>query len=276
MPSASHDLDAEFVFDRFLSDEDLVAIQHVIVDAAPKWSSKLRVWRDRTDQTPVDTSEDDALARAVRAAAGERGETYRAHVEQYGPPPFERLVGSAELRGAGPELTVIISLDELVVSPLGEKRQLGNDVSIQVRRPKVESRPGADWLLACFEAMCARLSPAWGAAYHPSEYESKVMSDEPPFRAVGRDFGRNLPGVFWLNFFGSRLREMLGEQRLLSVPVESNALDNGVLVALGSDPRRWDEPEYAALEQQVRDHLGSELFFTKADPERPGKVPDWM
>jgi hypothetical protein len=59
------------------------------------------------------------LRRLVLAAAGLEGSagsahdrarpTYRALVEHYGRPPFERLSGSAELRGAGPELTVVVS-----------------------------------------------------------------------------------------------------------------------------------------------------------------------
>jgi hypothetical protein len=110
---------------------------------------------------------------------------------------------------------------------------------------------------------------------HPAEYGKKVMSDEPPVRAVGRDFGRFLPGVFWLNFFGRPYRNLLGEERLRSVPGETAIVDDGVLVMLGADPRRWNEAESAAAEQNVRDHLGSELFFSKAFPDEVGVVPEW-
>jgi hypothetical protein len=44
------------------------------------------------------------------------------------------------------------------------------------------------------------------------------MSDEPPIRAIGRDFGKTLPGFFWLNFFAPRLVEHIGRVRLLSTP----------------------------------------------------------
>lgn len=102
------------------------------------------------------------------------------------------------------------------------------------------------------------------------------MSDGPSIEAVGRDFGRFLPGVFWLNFFGRRYRELLGDARLRSTPASEVAgVDDGVLVGLGFDPSRWDTPEYVSAEQKVRDHLGAGVFFSKAEPDRPTVAPDW-
>ena len=132
------------------------------------------------------------------------------------------------------------------------------------------SNPLAD----AFTALCAGLSPAWGCAGHAGEYWAKVMSDQPRIEAVGRDFGRYLPGVFWLNFFGSRCQEFIGLDRLRSAPADRVApVDGGTLVGLGADPAGWDTAEYAIAEQRVRDHLGAELFFSKAEPQRRTKVP---
>lgn len=271
---AAHDLDAEVVFDRFLGGDDLDRLQELLVEVAPKWCQRLRVWKAPRDQDPIDVSEPEALATAVLAGAGERGATYRAMVEQHGQPPLDRFFGSVELRGGGPELTVVVSVDQMVLSPLGPKHNLGNSISLQIRRGKVEGRPGPEWLRRVFEELCAELSPVWGAAHHPDEYWSKVMSDEPPVRPVGRDFGRFLPGVFWLNFFGRPYVNLLGEQRLWSTP-NAEPVGEGVLVAVGDDPRQWDDPAAASLEQKLRDHLGTELFFTKGDPDRLGIAPDW-
>jgi hypothetical protein len=92
----------------------------------------------------------------------------------------------------------------------------------------------------------------WADDQHPVEYWAKVMSDGPSIAAVGRDFGRFLPGVFWLNFFGRRYRALLGEQRLRSTPADAvMAVDDGVLVALAPKPWGWDTPEYAVAEQRV-------------------------
>jgi hypothetical protein len=39
------------------------------------------------------------------------------------------------------------------------------------------------------------------------------MSESPRAEAVGRDFGRYLPGVFWLNFFGPDYTDRIGPER---------------------------------------------------------------
>lgn len=278
MRSHQWDLDAELVFDRYLgSGEDLDVLQELLRQLVPRWAAKLRVWRGPKDQRPVDIHEPGALKSTVVTAAGERGATYRALVAQYGHPPHERLVGSAELRGAGPELVIIVSIDEMVVSQLGARTALGNGVTLQVRRREVEGRQGKDWLAEAFETLCAALSPPWASAQHPDEYWAKVMIEEPRIEAVGRDFGRSLPGVFWLNFFGRRYRELLGNDRLLSTPAPIvSAVGDGVLVGLGGDPTAWATEAYARAEAKVRDHLGAEFFFAKSDPDRLTVAPDWL
>lgn len=52
-------------------------------------------------------------------------------------------------------------------------------------------------------------------------------------------------------------------------------VDDGVLIVIAGAPTVWDIPEYAAREQRVRTHLGKELFFSKAEPERLTVVPNW-
>jgi len=271
------DLDGELVFDRYLGDGvELDVLQGALRALAPKWCSKLKLWRDTKDQRPINIDDPGALRAAVMAAAGERGSTYRTLVERHGQPPLERVTGSAEVRGAGPELVVVVSIDERVLAPVGPTWQLGNSIALQLRRPEVEGRVADHWMHEAFEALCIELSPAWASAGNSAEYWAKVMSDPPRVEAVGRDFGRFLPGVFWLNFFGRRYRALLGDDRLRTTPAARVAiLDDGVLVELATDPLRWDTPEYASDEQKVRDHLGPELFFSKAEPDRLTTVPDW-
>jgi hypothetical protein len=270
------DVDCELVFDRYLGEtDDLDVLQEVLLAQAPTWTSKLRVWRSRQDQRFVDPSRPGALKAAVLAAAGERGPTYRALVALAGAGD-ERLTGSAELRGAGPELVAVVSVDERVASRLGDMTNLGNSIALQVRRATVDKRDAAGWLAETFETLCARLSPAWGSAYHSDEYWTKVMSDEPRIEAVGRDFGRHLPGVFWLNFFGPRYCALVGDERLKSTPAHQvTFVDSGLLVATGKSPLDWATPQYARTEQEIRQHLGDELFFTKSDPSRPTTAPKW-
>ena len=270
------DLDLQVVCDRYLgAPGELEVLQDLLVEVAPRWSTRLRVLRSAREQIPVDASQPGALRAAVLEMATRRGPTYQALVERSGPGD-ERVFGSAEVRGASQELIVVVSVDEQVVSSLGRATVLNNTVSLQVRRPKVAGRKGTDWSSEVFQALCARLSPAWGWAGHPSEYWAKVMTEEPSIRAVGRDLGRYLPGVFWLNFFGRPYRQLIGDDRLRSVPATHVAIvDQGVLIGLGLEPMDWDTEEYATAEQRVRDHLDAHLFYSKAEPDRLTVAPQW-
>ncbi len=261
---AEADLNAEIVFDRFLSDADLAVLQQELVRLAPKWSTRLRVWRGPRDQRPIDPDDPAALGGAVLAAVDERGATYQRLVAEHGRGPFERLTGSAELRGAGPELVVVVSVDEIVLSTMGTSKQFGNQIALQVRRPNVAGRPGTDWLAETFETLCVRLAPAWGHAEHPAEYWAKVMSQSPRIEAIGRDFGRYLPGVFWLNFFGAAYTERIGAEHFAALPPEfTTTVATGRLVRLASTPLTWTTPDYAIDERLVRDTLGRHHFFEK-------------
>jgi hypothetical protein len=146
----------------------------------------------------------------------------------------------------------------------GEGRDFGNHIALQVRRARVEQSSGDVWLREAFAELCRRLSPAWGSAHQSAEYWAKVMQTEPSIRAVGRDFARYLPGLFWLNFFGPRYCELLGAERLLTTPAHSvAAVGDGVLVALADDPGSWTTDAYANAERAARAHLGARHFFSK-------------
>jgi hypothetical protein len=270
------DLDLKVVCDRYLgATDELDRLQELLPKVAPSWCRRLRAWGSTKDQLPIDVAQPGALRDAVLEIATRRGPTYQALVERHGPGD-ERLFGSAELRGAGPELTVVVSVDEHVVSSLGKTTRLGNAIALQIRRPRIEGQAAADWAETAFESLCDQFSPVWGGGGHPAEYWAKVMTEQPPIRALGWDLGRFLPAVFWLNFFGRPYRQLIGEDRLRSTPASQVIpADQGVLIGLGLEPSSWDTADYAAAEQKVRDHLGVSLFFSKAEPDRPTIAPHW-
>lgn len=278
MTTGSRDshLDAELVFDRVLSrDESLDLIQDMLVRRAPRWASGLRIWRGPTDQRPIDARSPGSLRAAVQAACREVGDTYRNLVEKEGTPPHDRSVGSVELRGDEPALVVVVSLDDLVSSPLGTRTHLGNAVALQVRAPRVGEWAGEEWLAGAFEEACATCTPAWARAGTPPEYRSQVMSATPA-RPVGRDFGRYLPGLFWLNYFGRRYSDLIGHQRLLSAPeVDVKATSDGVLLRVSDVPWDWASQAVADRAARVMAHLGTEYFFDRNQPGRSTLAPEW-
>ena len=274
---APWDLDAEIVFDRWIDPGDeLDLLQSVLAIHAPAWCTKLRVWRSPRDQRPVDISRLGALKELVLAACYERGPAYRALVAQYGRPEFERPFGQAELRGSHRDLSVVVSADQTVLSPLGGTSSLGNRVTVQLRGAAARKPSGSEWTAKLFADLCEQLSPAWGHVGAVAEYWAKVMSVSPRIEAVGRDFGRHLPGLFWLNFFGQRLCEHVGKRRFLEARSHLvSEVDSGVLIGLSADPGRWDTSGYQAEEARVRQHLGADLFFDRQRPSEHIAVPAW-
>jgi hypothetical protein len=271
------DLDAEVVFDRCLaSGDEFDVLQTLLAASAPEWCSRLRVWVSARDQRPLDPSRPGALKEAVLAAMSERGPTYRALVQRYGKPPFKRPVGTVELRGGDRDLTVVVTSDEMVLSPVGGKRNLGNQIIVQVRDAAARNRFGGEWVGELFTALCEQLSPAWGSAGTVDEYWAKVMTDSPAIEAVGRDFGRYLPGLFWLNFFGRRLCDHLGERHLIATPAHVvRRINAGVLIGFSAEPGQWQTPEYQAGQAWGRRHLGEDLFFDRTRSSGRVIVPAW-
>lgn len=271
-------IDAGLYFHRYIggAGAELDGLAELLLRHAPSWSKKLRLYREPRDQRPIDLRERGSLASAVVRAAAERGETY-ARLAAAHPGREDRGQGSAELRGANAELIIVVSVDRLVFSRIGGHGFLGNHISIQVRSGRVASRPANQWLHEFFEDACSRLSPAWAAAQASSEYSAKNMIDTAQLtRAIGRDFARYLPGLYWLNFFGPTYVELIGRERLLAAPApEVKELGDGVFLALGDDPAAWDSERRRALERAVLNAIGDEYFFSRDAPDRPTKAPAW-
>ena len=272
----AHDLDVELVFDRFLDEAAFDILQRPMLDLLPQWSRDLQVWRARQDKVPIDVGVPSSLGPTVTSAATERGPLYRQLVARHGPPAVERQSGSVELRGSSAALTMVISIDEVVASPLGPRTRLGNHITFQVRGATIEGRTSAEWARAAFVQLCAALQPAWASAEHPGEYWAKVMSESPSIQAVGRDFGRYLPGLFWLNGFGPAYVGLAGEQLLLATPATEVVEAGDVIVIVrGDDPRAWASAASLEAERLIIDHLGADLFFDRTEPDRAGRAPDW-
>jgi hypothetical protein len=264
-------------FDSFLlAGRQLDEVQAVLRELAPRWSSKLHVWRHRQEKTPIDLSIAGSLAQAVRLAATERGPLFRDLECRYGQAPL-RVFGGAELRGADTSLVLGVDIDEQVFQRLGEKWIWANRFTIQTCRPKVEGTDGPSWCASAFEALCDRLGPVWGHTEITAEYDAKNISREGGgMMAIGVDFSRCLPGVYWLNFYGRTYRDFIGRERLLSAPAyDVREVGDGVLLRLHADPTKWDSPEYQATERQVLAHVGPQFFFSRQNPDRVTVAPDF-
>lgn len=260
----------------------LGTVQRLLMRHAPKWSERARTWRSKTDHEPANLGDPSVLEAALRrthdrvqsspmakALAAQRA----AGKAPRGPRP--RFVAGTELRSADDALTVIVRADEFVLKPSAGRWLFGNRVTLQIRRPRVEGTDAAIWSAGVFEALCAELSPLWGAAYTSDEYDMKNMSRaDGGLRAVGVDASRHLPGLYWLNFFGRPYCDLIGQRHLLSAPApEVREVDTGVLLRLAQDPRDWSTPAYKEAEARVLDHVGDRYFFSIQEPDRRTVAP---
>lgn len=265
---------------RFLFQEgQLDEVQRVLREHAPQWSKQARMWRSRNDQKPVDLDRPGALEELIREDEARLGASpiRKALDAEMGPWRDPRFLGSTELRGDGDALTVVISVDEYALAPLGNEWIFGNRLSLQVRRSKVEGVDAVAWSAEMFQALCGALPSLYGDVHSSDEYDAKNMSHEGGgLEAVGIDASKHLPGLYWLNFFGKPYCDLIGRHRLLSAPAaETREVNEGVLLRLFDDPRKWASPEYKAVERRVLDHIGPQYFFSKDQPNRKTTAPDF-
>jgi hypothetical protein len=269
-------IDVEFVFDRFLGvDDTLVAVHEVLRNCAPTWyGGGLKV---RTDDGAKEIGPTDNLKEVVLEVAVERGPLYRRLVAEHGAGD-ERLFGTAELTGSSAALVVVVAVDQNPFAQIGGALLMGNRITLQVRHPKMDGQASSEWAARAFTELCREASPVWGALRSTAEYEAKVMSNEPGVvAAVGRDFGRFLPGLFASNFFGAPYWHLMGRDRLMSAPGrEVQALGDGVQVTIGFEPGEWCTPEYKTTEKELLRHIGEEYFFMRTPTgERKTRAPNW-
>ena len=265
---------------RFLFEEgQLDEVQRLLRDHAPAWSAQARMWRSRNDQQPVDLAKSGALEKLIRQDKARRDFSPMRKVldAQMGPSRYPRFSGSAELRGDGDALTIVIHVDEYALAPLGREWIFGNDVALQIRRSQVEGVDAATWAGAVFRALCNALRPFHGDVHASDEWDTKNMSHEGGgLEAMGVDISRHLPGLYWLNFFGRPYCDLMGRERLLSAPAaEVREVGDGVVLRMADDPRQWASPEYKAVERRVLDHIGPQYFFSRDQPNRKTTAPDF-
>jgi len=277
LPTESIDLTLYFGTS-LLGGSQLEDVQRILMQLAPEWTSNLHLWRFREPRLLIDTARRDALQRIALSKGIETGSLYRQLIK-LSPPTHDRRIGSMELRGTHPGLTVVIGLDDWTFCPSGGRWLVGNQIAIQVRCNQIEGCDAAAWVEVCLKRCCSRLDLLFGFACASGEYEAKNISTEGGgLRAIGVDIARYLPGLYWLNFFGGPYAELFTTTRLMSAPeCQVNACGSGYVLKLSQSANDWNLPEYTRKEELIRQHLGERYFFIRQCARRetvsPFKLP---
>jgi hypothetical protein len=268
LPSNDHTLTAKVVLQRELAGADFDRLQNLLRRRAASWSSRLRLEID--NKVKVDLKQPGA----VRAVAERETRTIASG----------RRLGGPAFVGAYPSLECGVSVDsEPIVWMRDGSLRLGNRISFVAHADEIEGMSAAHWIYQVFMEMVEAFEPLWGAVSSHPEYDAKVMGVFPSdsstpgaWGAVGYDFGRALPGLFWINFFGPRYVELIGRERLLGAPaVEAREVGRGVLVVTRSDPYEWGSEHARRSLEDVLGHIGRQFFFSKAEPDAQRVAPDW-
>lgn len=268
-----------------LVDEALTdRLQEVLRQCAPNWSSELKLVYDEEDREygpQVDINRAGALYKALAARALQAKKAQRANYEEllkaakrYGSPvtPYDEecLMDSAILGGATDDLMVYLDFDT-------KPRLLeSNAVGAQLYSRSFEGRRTESWTRSSLELIATNLPIDYGRACLKDEFEAKNMDYSRGSKAIGVDLSRSLPGLYWLNYFGPLLCDFIGRDKLITAPAyEARRIGKGVLIALGQEPEHWHTAEYQRREKAVETHLGKEFFFSREDPKRRTRAPQF-
>ena len=273
------ELSLELHFARDLADSDVLArLQRELARLAPRMTAGLDVQahgRDR-DRLRVAPDDPDSLRRAVLARGSHRGATYHALAADGPPPAYARRFGAAQLRSRAPGTAgcrLGVDFDAMVPArPSGDSWLWSNSIRAHVSAQRVEGRHRAEWVEQLAAALAITPDFLWGAAYMNAEFSASNLDTSDGVRAVGRDVRRHLPGVYWLNLFGRPYVDLIGRDTLLSAPGDVRELEGAVLLRPYGQPERWRDALH--VKARLREHLGEDVFFDRAQPAGPSRAPD--
>jgi len=235
------------------SEGQVVALEALIAEYLPNWGDTYRL------------SEDDAKYGSVRKIPTES--LFDALNKHF---PVKWGQSSAVLSGDNDRVVIFLDTSKSTVPP--ELNSIGVEI---VDARKVNGKRVTAWAEGFFLQAVERLSVRYGCGYDKREFEAKNLArDDSGISAVGVRLGAAIPGLYWMNFFGASYVDMIGSDRFSFLPAGSAAhTTRGVLIKLGENPEEWQTPEYKSAERQIIEHLGSQYFFDRDDPEKATRAP---
>jgi hypothetical protein len=227
--------------------EQMESLHGLIVDVLPQWSSKLCAL----------ANEDARKCRVL----GRAGELFEAIHEWQPPRRF------AVLKGAYPGLSMYLTTSDSTCPP-----EL-NMISIEIERVD-EADDAAAWAARLFDEAVRRLPVRYANGYADEEFHAKNMVTTDGWYGIGVKLDYAIPGIYWLNYYGSDHVRLIGQSRLLSAPsYRISDISSGVFIAMSATPTEWNSEAYKAREFAVIQHVGSQYYFSRHEPQRKTIAP---
>jgi hypothetical protein len=139
----------------------------------------------------------------------------------------------------------------------------------QFQEPFYKDSAHCQALIKFIQNLCKLFSPLYAIATLEKDHNAKhCIYDSETGRSQGLrgailSPGEGLPGIYWLNVFGSTLVEFFGREKLLHLQeVEVfEAGSNCIAIQVYTSPMEADAQWRREKEQKIVEALGSEYFF---------------
>jgi hypothetical protein len=259
-----------FVGRSLLEGDDLDVLERTLGVIASSWSTDLHVWQhDKKKRNLVG-----GFAEGLRAVASERGVAFQKLTQNHGAGRYERITGSAELRGNDSSLVVIVGMDEYTFAPSAGRYLWGNSITFQFSRSTFNGEHASLVASTIADQCCEHMNVPYAHGQLQEEWDAKNMATDGSTMAIGVDISRYLPGLYWLNFFGKTYSHLIGRDRLLKAPAhQSGALGDGIMMLVDEKPETWnkDNSNYS----DVLNYIGDAYFFMRDKLDRQTRAPDY-
>lgn len=261
----------EFLF----NPEKIRRIQRVVEKFAPKWSETLSI-RSIEKATEFKLKDSDSLYSAMKKEYEDIekpfGDSIHKVLGSVGPEGenLVRINGMQTISGSYKGLKMNISFDEIQLHQ--SIRQSPSGISFWITRKEIEGKDANYWAEEIFIALIKVLPSVYGEIYIFEESRSKgyiTYKDDKGTIEMGINHPSKFDGLYWINYFGKNLCDLIGKSNLLSSPCyEIKKIGDGVMLKLDSLPQNWQTPKYRKREAQVKNHLGKEYFVTSLDKQK--------
>jgi len=213
----------------------------------PEWDDYLRM---------VEAVLDDRLARLdINDPARRKADT--AHGEGHFVTQFGSKEDSRWLLGKFEKTKVEVQIQHYKKGKDSFGRHRDNTVTFYVPE-KVHSGSGVHKLIELFHLTNEQLGIFYAAADLKKLYCAKQASP-PSLGAL--NIASELPGVFWLTYFGSRYCEFFGRERLNGLEQSAEGPAGGITMRLAESPGQVPE----GLRRMLERRLGAESFAGTGD-----------
>jgi hypothetical protein len=242
------------------------------------FGSQARVLEYERDRGAVNVDLRDPVVvhRVVVEKGCARGPVFQGLASESGP-RHPRRFGQVMLRGRTSRAWLGVRFDEYVPAmPIGDKWLFSNSVSFSTEKPRITSTPAHEWIRELLYHLVADSDVLWGAAWDSDEYRASNLHDDADGQwALGRDVRRSLPGLFWLNAFGSPYADMVGRDTLSTSPATTARVGSTAVVELYPSPGAWATASGRDTHERVLGHLGRRYFYDRQAPNQETTAPDF-